>query len=97
MRSPIVPDTPTFAELGLDVPDIPAWSGIWGPKNMNEATANSLHAMFAKLGQDPKYRQYIQDGGGVLEATTPRDFKAFVDAEIDRFARILPPLGIQIS
>jgi len=97
VRSPIVPDAPTFAELGLDVPDIPAWSGIWGPKNMSEAAANSLHAMFAKLGQDPKYRQYIQDGGGVLEAMAPRDFKAYVDSEIDRFARILPPLGIQIS
>lgn len=97
VRSPIIPDTPTFAELGLDVPEIPAWSGIWGPKNMSEAAVNSLYAMFVKLGQDPKYRQYIQEGGGVVEAMAPREFKAYVDSEIDRFGKILPSLGIQIS
>lgn len=97
IRSPIVPDTPTFAELGLEVPDIPAWSGIWGPKDMSEATAHALHAQFARLGDDLKYRQYVLDGGGILESVPPREFKAYVEAEIDRFRKILPPLGIQIG
>lgn len=96
-RSPIIPDTRTFTEFGLDVPDIPAWSGIWGPKDMSEAAVSSLYAMFVKLGQDPKYQQYIKEGGGVVEMMPPRDFKAYVDSEIDRFRKILPPLGIQIS
>jgi tripartite-type tricarboxylate transporter receptor subunit TctC len=97
VRSPIIPNTPTFKELGLDVPDIPAWSGVWGPKNMSEATANSLYAMFAKLKDDPKYVKYVTDGGGVVEMMPPREFKAEVDSQIDFFRKILPPLGIEIK
>lgn len=97
VRSPIIPDTPTFAELGLNVPDIPAWSGIWGPKDMSEAAVDSLYAIFVKLGQDPKYRQYVKESGGVVEMMPPREFKAYLDSEIDRFRKILPPLGIQMN
>jgi tripartite-type tricarboxylate transporter receptor subunit TctC len=97
VRSPVIPETPTFAELGLNMPDIPAWSDVWGPKNMSEATVNSLYAMFVKLGQDPKYQQYIKEGGGVVEMMPPREFKAYLDSEIDRFRKILPPLGIQMN
>lgn len=96
-RSPIIPDTPTFAELGYDVPDVPAWAGIWGPKDMSEAAVNSLYAMFVKLGQDPEYQKNIKEGGGVVEMMPPREFKAYLDSEIDRFRRILPPLGIQMN
>ena len=97
VRSPIIPDTPTFAELGLNVPDIPAWSGIWGPKDMSEAAVNSLFAMFIKLGQDTNYQQYVKESGGVVEMMPPREFKAYVDSEIDRFSKVLPSLGIQID
>lgn len=97
VRSPLIPDAPTFAELGLDMPDIPAWSGVWGPKNMSEATANSLYATFAKLKEDPQYLKLVADGGGVVEMMPPREFKAEVDSEIDFFRKILPPLGIELK
>lgn len=97
VRSVLLPDTPTFTELGLNVPDIPAWSGLWGPKGMSDATVQSLHAMLVKAGQEPKFTQLVRDGGGVVEMMDPREFKRYVDAEVARYKKILPPLGIQVG
>lgn len=96
-RSPLLPDTPTFEEAGFKVQDIPAWSGVWGPPRMPAATVQSLYAVLAKVATSPALQKYMRESGGVAEALPPADFRAYVTAEIERYRRVLPPLGIEVA
>lgn len=96
-RSALLPDTPTFAEAGLQVEDIPAWSGVWGPARMAPDTVRSVYEKFAKAAQTPLLGNFIRDNGGEPVAMPPEPFAAYVTSEIERYRKVLPPLGIQLG
>ena len=96
-RSTLLPDLPTFAELGLQVQDIPAWSGFFAPAKMPADVLQSLYEIIAKAAQTPSVMNYMRDNGGEVEALPPAPFKAFVASEIERYRRVLPPLGIELN
>jgi tripartite-type tricarboxylate transporter receptor subunit TctC len=96
-RSALLPDTPTFAEAGLQVEDIPAWSGVWGPAKMPPDVLRAVYERLAKAAQTPSLVNYTRENGGELVAMPPEPFKAFVTSEIERYRRVLPPLGIQLG
>jgi hypothetical protein len=39
----------------------------------------------------------MRDSGGETEALAPEAFRAYVASEIERYRRILPPLGIELT
>lgn len=96
-RSSLLPDVPTFAELGLKVQDIPAWSGVWGPAKMPPGVVESLYETFAKAAQTPSLKKFMEENGGEPDSMPPEPFKAYVTNEIERYRRLLPPLNIQVS
>lgn len=96
-RSSMLPDTRTFTELGLKVQDIPGWSGVWGPAKMAPDTVRSLHDLLAKAVATPEMLKYTRDNGGEPATMTPDAFKAYVTSEIERYRKLLPPLGIEIG
>jgi tripartite-type tricarboxylate transporter receptor subunit TctC len=96
-RSALLPDTPTFAEAGLQVEDIPAWSGVWGPAKMTPDTVRTVYDKFVKAAQTPLLSNYTRENGGELVVTPPDSFNAYVVSEINRYRKVLPPLGIQLG
>lgn len=95
-RSPLLPDVATFEELGLKVQDIPAWSGFFAPPKMPPDVLQSLYELLKKGGDRPSFRTYTHDNGGDVEMMPPAPFKAYVTSEIERYRRVLPPLGIEV-
>ena len=57
----------------------------------------SLYETITKAAQTTSMRNYIRDSGGEVEALPPEPFKAFVTSEIERYRRLLPPLGIELN
>jgi tripartite-type tricarboxylate transporter receptor subunit TctC len=96
-RSILLPDVPTFAEQGLQVQDIPAWSGIFAPAKMSPEVLRSLYETLAKAAHTPSVKNFSRDNGSEVEAMPPEPFKAFVTSEIERYRRVLPPLGIELN
>ena len=96
-RSTLLPDTPTFAEAGLQVEDIPAWSGVWGPAKLTPETVRAVYDKFVKAGQTPLLSNFTRENGGELVLVPPDAFKTYVTSEIERYRKVLPPLGIQLG
>ncbi|HZF82573.1 MAG TPA: tripartite tricarboxylate transporter substrate binding protein [Burkholderiaceae bacterium] len=96
-RSPMLPDVPTFAELGLKVQDIPAWSGIFGPPRMSPEVVRSLYDTLARAAQTQPVKDFVRENGGEVAVTPPEQFGPYVVGEIERYRKVLPPLGIQMS
>ncbi|WP_326536018.1 Bug family tripartite tricarboxylate transporter substrate binding protein [Pseudorhodoferax sp.] len=96
-RSSMLPDTRTFTELGLKVQDIPGWSGVWGPARMEPDMVHALHELLTKATATPEMLKYTRDNGGEPAHMPPDAFKAYVAGEIERYRKLLPPLGIEIG
>jgi tripartite-type tricarboxylate transporter receptor subunit TctC len=96
-RSTLLPDVPTFTEQGLKVQDIPAWSGIFAPPVMPPDVLQSLYEIIAKAARTPAVMNFSRDNASEVELMPPEPFKAYVKSEIERYRRVLPPLGIELN
>ena len=96
-RSRLLPDVPTFTELGLKIQDIPAWAGIFGPAKMSPEVVDATYQTIAKAAKTQVLINYMHENGDEPEALPPGPFKAYVASEIERYRKVLPPLGIQIG
>jgi tripartite-type tricarboxylate transporter receptor subunit TctC len=95
-RLPLLPDVPTFGEFGIEA-DIPGWSGLWGPPKLPPAVLESLFRTLVKGALEKSFETYTRDNGGEVVCLPPAEFKAYVESEIARYQRLLPPLGIQVD
>lgn len=86
-RSPLLPDVPTAAELGLGKLTITPWAGFFGPANMPREIAErvSLELRNAIARQDVREQMVAQGFSGY--GMTPAEFTAFHRKQWDAFVQ----------
>ncbi len=88
------PDVPAFGEFGIEA-DIPAWSGFWGPAKLPAPIVDQLYKSLMKAAREKSFEDYVRGNGGEVVGEPPAPFAAYVTSEIERYRKVLPPLGIQ--
>lgn len=96
-RAPDLPNVPSFAELGLEGVDVPAWTGIFGPAGMQSDLVDQLQKAIVVASLRPTFVEEARRVGAVVTVPSPKDFKTYIDAEFNRYQQILPPLGISLD
>jgi tripartite-type tricarboxylate transporter receptor subunit TctC len=88
-RSRMLPNVPGMGEFNLPAIDSPAWFGLVGPANMPPAVVARLNeAVIAGLRQ-PETAEVFANFGAEPAPTTPAEFAAFIDQEIQRWGRVV--------
>jgi tripartite-type tricarboxylate transporter receptor subunit TctC len=77
-RSPLLPDVPTLAEVGLGNYPGQGWWGLAAPKGTPPAAVAKLSSEFQKLFSDPKFMEFLDKQAVVPAATDPAGFVAFL-------------------
>ena len=95
-RMPQQPGVPTFGEYGIEA-DIPGWSGFWGPPKLPAAIVDQLYQSLLKAAREKSFQDFSRDNGSETVGLSPAEFAAYVASEIERYRKVLPPLGIQID
>jgi len=89
-RSPVVADIPTMQEAGIKDYAVSTWYVIFGPAAMPPDIVNSLHAEILKA---LKFRDVqeglINSGIGEIIGSTPAEATRFVQAEYERWAKVI--------
>jgi len=87
-RHPLLPDTPTFEELGFKGFDGVQWYGIVGPAKMPEAVTKRLNDEINKALAAPALRERLS--GEALEPMpmTSAEFGRFIQADIARWSQL---------
>lgn len=89
-RSRLAPDVPTVAESGLPGYASVTWFGVYGPAGMPAPLAARINAAFNQALQDPDVTERLGKlGVEVAKPATPQQFAALVQADSDRWARII--------
>ncbi len=96
-RSPALPDLPTIAETaGLAGYDVTSWFGLFGPAGLPPAIVARYHAEVVRYLETPATRTLLSNLGAEVVGNTPAEFTAFVQAEIAKWMRVIPRLGITL-
>lgn len=96
-RSDVIPDIPTFAELGY--PDVVAdnWSGVLAPPKTPPAIVAKLNAAFNSVVKDPEVRRKLADNGVSTIGGTPEDLSALISSETARWRKVVAETGVKAS
>jgi tripartite-type tricarboxylate transporter receptor subunit TctC len=77
-RSPLLPEVPTLAEVGLGNYPGQGWWGLAAPKGTPPAAVARLSSEFQKLFSEPKFMEFLEKQAVVPAATDPAGFVAFL-------------------
>jgi len=96
-RSEVMPDVPTFAELGY--PDVIAdnWSGVLAPAKTPPAVVARLNAAINAVVKDADVRRRLADVGVSTIGGTPEDLTALITAETARWHKVVEETGVKIE
>jgi tripartite-type tricarboxylate transporter receptor subunit TctC len=88
-RLAVLPNVPTFKEVGLEPVNRLAFYGFVGPKGLPREVVDRIHAATRTIVQDAGVRRRIEDTGSVILANTPAEFAAQIRAELEVFRRVV--------
>ena len=77
-RSPVLPNVPTFAEVGWGDYPGQGWWGLAAPKGTPPEIVARLSDEFRKLFSDPKFMAFLEKQAVVPAATDAAEFAAFL-------------------
>jgi tripartite-type tricarboxylate transporter receptor subunit TctC len=94
-RIPAAAEVPTMAEQG--VPDFISgtWAGIIAPAGTPKEIVDRIAAEAKKALADPAMRDKLAEQGIVAVGNTPDEFRAFVAADVARWATVIKDAGIK--
>ncbi len=87
--SPLLPQVPTGAELGLQDFVVYSWQGFGGPPGMAAPLVERVHAVAAAALRAPTVAARLAELGFEIVASTPEQFAAFQQGEIARWQRVV--------
>jgi tripartite-type tricarboxylate transporter receptor subunit TctC len=94
-RHRLLPDTPTFAELGYARMDIALWYGVEAPAATPPAIVQRLNADLVRILDMPDIRKNFADQGADVGGGSPAAFDAFIRDEIARWGAVMKEAGIK--
>jgi tripartite-type tricarboxylate transporter receptor subunit TctC len=95
-RSPLLPDVPTFKEGGLDY-QTGTWFGLLAPAKTPQAIISLLHTNTVDVLKDQALRAKMSGQGADVVGNTPAQFRAHIEAETARLAKVIRNAKIQLD
>ena len=92
---PDFPGVPTFRELGYKDVDVPAWSGLLAPRGMPADKVQALFKQVSQATKQPVFQDYLKLSQAKLVLMPPQEFSKALVADVTRFRKVLPELGIK--
>ena len=96
-RSALLPDVPTIAEAGLPGYSVEGWFALFAPVKVPAAIVARLHDETAQLLASPAVAEQIRRQGGEPKVGSQADFAKFVQAEHDKWAKVIKDANIRIE
>ena len=94
-RSSVLPNVPTLAEAGVPGYEATIWLGIMAPAGTPVAIIARLNAEIGRIGTRPDIKSAWQKQGAEPLVMTPAAFATYIEADIEKWARVIKSAGIK--
>lgn len=88
-RSPSASDIPTVAESGLPGYEAIAWNGVLAPAGTPKEVVDRLNAELKKVLDSPEVKQRFKAQGFAAAWSTPTVYASFLQAEVDKWGKVV--------
>jgi len=92
-----LPDVPTMAESGLPGAQVSGWYSLVAPAGTPQEIIERLRTALIETIKMPSVVATLSSQGATLESSTPAELRAFIDAEISKWSRVIKAAGIKIN
>jgi len=96
-RNAAVPDVPTMAEAGMGDFVAPAWISIMAPAKTPKPVIDKLYATLQKVWAEPDVTKTLNALGAEPILKTPDETRAYVQAEITKWAEAVKLSGARVD
>jgi tripartite-type tricarboxylate transporter receptor subunit TctC len=96
-RLAVLPNVPTFKEVGLEPVNRMAFYGILGPKNMPKDVVTKIHNAVLKTVALPEVKKRIEDTGSIIVGNTPEQFSAQIKAEFEVYKKVVEQQKLKLD
>jgi tripartite-type tricarboxylate transporter receptor subunit TctC len=95
-RSELVPGVPTLKENGIDV-ECDAWNGVIAPAGTPQAIVDRLAQEIGDIVRMPEVREKLITQAMEPIPSTPKEFRARIQADITRWTPIIKAANIKVN
>lgn len=88
-RLGVLPNIPTFKEVGLEPVNRMAFYGIYGPKGLPKEVVERIYQGVKKALEEPGVKKRIEDTGSLVIGNTPEQFQAQIKAEFEIYKKVV--------
>ena len=96
-RSAVLPDVPTVGEAGVPGYEATIWLGIMAPAGTPPEIVGHLNAEIARIIARPAIADAWAKQGAVPMTMTPAAFAAFLQHDIDKWAKVVAQSGAKVQ
>ena len=96
-RLTVLPNVPTFKEVGLEPVNRMAYYGIYGPKGLPKEVVDKVSAAVKKTLEDANVKKRIEETGSLIVANTPEQFASQIKAEYDVYKQVVEKQKLKLD
>jgi tripartite-type tricarboxylate transporter receptor subunit TctC len=96
-RHPLLPDVPTFQELGYKDFDGVQWYGIVGPANLPPPIVATLNGEINKMLADPQFAERLSGEALQPMPMSPTEFGQYMRNDIARWSKVAKDHNIELT
>lgn len=96
-RSVALPDVPTMDEAGVKGFEATAWFGLYAPGNMDPKLLSKISGDVLAALRSPTIQEQFAQQGAMPGTMTQPEYASFVNAEMDKWAKVIKDAQITIQ
>jgi tripartite-type tricarboxylate transporter receptor subunit TctC len=94
-RSPLLPNVPTFAEVGYPKVEVLNWQGLIAPKGTPKEIIDKLNTAANEALKDPVIREQMLSQGNEIGGGSPAEFAALIKSESAKWGVVVKTANIK--
>lgn len=95
VRSPLAPEIPTMAEVGVPGVEVETWFGIFLPAGTPDNIVNKINQTTQNIIDTPGVRAQLEKQGFRIIGGSKSDFNKYYQSEITRYGRIVKEANLK--
>lgn len=96
-RAQAIADVPTMSEAGMPGFTAATWFGLFGPATMPAALVEKIYQDVSTVVAQPATTKRLLEMGGVINNSSPKAFKAVIDAEVANWSEAVRLSGARVD